>query len=394
MLRRQASKVTLYIMSQSVYINNISAFLPNQPVSNDEMESILGFAGGKPSRARRLVLRNNGIKQRYYAIDSETGKSTHNSAQLAAEAVRKLETDEFQLDKITCLVAASSNPDQIVPNHAVMVHGELDINDIEVVATSGICLCGITALKYGYMSVLAGEHTNVVTAASELSSGIMHAKNFSSELENADQELERRPELAFEKDFLRWMLSDAGGAIWLSDKPREQGLSFKIDWIDIKSYAHEIDTCMYAGSEKIEGKLRGWTEFNGKEREQQSVLALKQDVKLLNKNIVPYLVEKALPGIIEKRQLKADDIDYFVPHYSSQYFRDKLALGLENIGFHIPQEKWFTNLSTKGNTGSAAIYVMLEELFHSQQLKKGEKILCFIPESGRFSVAYMLLTVC
>jgi 3-oxoacyl-[acyl-carrier-protein] synthase-3 len=66
---------------------------------------------------------------------------------------------------------------------------------------------------------------------------------------------------------------------------------------------------------------------------------------------------------------------------------------MEAIDFKIPYEKWFSNLTYKGNTGSASIYVMLEELFHSGKLKKGEKLLCFIPESGRFSVAYMLLTV-
>jgi 3-oxoacyl-[acyl-carrier-protein] synthase-3 len=63
------------------------------------------------------------------------------------------------------------------------------------------------------------------------------------------------------------------------------------------------------------------------------------------------------------------------------------------IGFTVPYEKWFTNLAYKGNTGSASIYVMLEELFHSGMLKEGQKILCFIPESGRFSIAYMLLSV-
>jgi 3-oxoacyl-[acyl-carrier-protein] synthase-3 len=35
----------------------------------------------------------------------------------------------------------------------------------------------------------------------------------------------------------------------------------------------------------------------------------------------------------------------------------------------------------------------LEEIFKSGRLKKGDKILCFIPESGRFSVGYMMLTV-
>ena len=60
----------------------------------------------------------------------------------------------------------------------------------------------------------------------------------------------------------------------------------------------------------------------------------------------------------------------------------------------IRPERWFTNLETKGNTGSASMYIMLEELFHSDKLKIGETILCYIPESGRFSTAFMLLTVC
>ena len=49
----------------TVYINAISAFLPNAPVNNDEMETVLGLAGPKPSRARRTIVRSNGIKQRY-----------------------------------------------------------------------------------------------------------------------------------------------------------------------------------------------------------------------------------------------------------------------------------------------------------------------------------------
>ncbi|MEJ2527710.1 MAG: 3-oxoacyl-[acyl-carrier-protein] synthase III C-terminal domain-containing protein, partial [Sulfurovaceae bacterium] len=67
--------------------------------------------------------------------------------------------------------------------------------------------------------------------------------------------------------------------------------------------------------------------------------------------------------------------------------------GLEKIGFAIPQEKWFTNLTSKGNTGSASIYIILDEIFNSDRLKKGEKILCYVPESGRFSTAFILLEV-
>jgi 3-oxoacyl-[acyl-carrier-protein] synthase III len=67
---------------------------------------------------------------------------------------------------------------------------------------------------------------------------------------------------------------------------------------------------------------------------------------------------------------------------------------MERAGFVIPQERWFSNLTTKGNTGSASVYIMLEELFHSGKLKAGDRLLCYVPESGRFSTGYILLTVC
>ena len=43
-----------------VYITRTSHFLPNDPVSNDEMEHFLGCIGEQASKSRRVVLRNNG----------------------------------------------------------------------------------------------------------------------------------------------------------------------------------------------------------------------------------------------------------------------------------------------------------------------------------------------
>ena len=65
----------------------------------------------------------------------------------------------------------------------------------------------------------------------------------------------------------------------------------------------------------------------------------------------------------------------------------------KKIGMEIPVDKWFYNLTKVGNIGSASAYVMLEELFYSGRLKKGEHILVMVPESARFTYAYMYLTV-
>ena len=67
---------------RNVYINKVAVFLPNKPVSNEEIEDYIGLIGGKPSRVRSIVLKQNGIKTRYYGLDKEH-KITHSNAQLA-----------------------------------------------------------------------------------------------------------------------------------------------------------------------------------------------------------------------------------------------------------------------------------------------------------------------
>lgn len=380
----------------SAYITGLGIFLPNAPVDNDNIENVLGVINGKPSRIKPRILKNNGIKTRYYAIDSATGKQTHTNAQLTAEAVHDLiKNTKFSLEAIECLVCGTSVPDQIIPNHALMVHGELGSLPCEVVSTSGVCCAGITAFKYGYMSVLSNLTKNALTTGSELVSNGLRAAYFQPEIEAKIQEFDANPVIGFEKDFLRWMLSDAAAAVLITDVPREDGISLKIDWVDYISYANELETCMYGGCiKRTDGSVQGWRDVDDPEKVwKDGYFYIKQDVQLLGKHIVNYGVDKYFPEILAKHHLNPDEIDWFLPHYSSEYFKTLVYDAFIKLGFPIPFDKWFTNLTSKGNTGSASIFVMLEELMYSGKLRKGEKILCLIPESARFSYAYMQFTV-
>ncbi|MCF6339616.1 MAG: beta-ketoacyl-ACP synthase III [Sulfurimonas sp.] len=370
-----------------VFINKVSAFLPNEAINNENIENVLGQIGSRPSRAKKIILRSNKIKERYYAIDSDTKKTTHTNSQLTTMAVNKLAEQGIDLDNLDLLVCGTTIPDQIMPNHAIMVHGELGIKPLEVVSTAGICLSGTTALKYAYISIKSGEANLAVSTGSENSSASMRAENFK-------KEHEKNLELSFEKDFLRWMLSDGAGAIALSNKANKNTISLRIDKIFSRSYANELEACMYSGSEKLEdGSISGWREFSPETWLNKSIFSVKQDVKLLNEKIVEYTVVKPLIEMLEKNLFVPEEIDWFLPHYSSGYFRNKLYDGMKEASCDIPQEKWFTNLLYKGNTGSASIYLMIEELFNNDKFKKGEKVLCYIPESGRFSTAFILLEV-
>ena len=379
---------------RAAYVTRTSSVLPNAPVTNDDMERILGQVGSRPSRARRLVLRSNGIQTRHYAIDPVTLQPNYTNASMTAEAVRGLAGPGFDISQIACLACGTSIADQLIPNHASMVHGDLGIPPCEVVATGGACVSGMTAFRYASMAVASGLQCNAVATGSELASASMLAGNFTAEIDARVDALEKNPEIAFEKDFLRWMLSDAAGAVLLEPRPRQAGLSLRVDWIDLLSYAGEMESCMYAGAVKEEsGQLRGWQRFSAERREAESVMALKQDVKLLNANIVNYTVEKPLAAIIPRRSLRADDVEHFLGHFSSLFFHDKLHAGMCRSGLDIPVSRWFTNLASRGNVGAASMYVMLDDLLQSGKLKPGHRVLCYVPESGRFSVCWMHLTV-
>jgi len=300
--------------------------------------------------------------------------------------------DKNFLNDLDLLVCGTTLADQLMPNHALMVHGELDIEPLEVVSTAGICLSGATALKYAYTSIKSGEAENAVCSGSENSSASMRSENFKQEIDTRIDALEKNQEISFEKDFLRWMLSDGAGAMHLSNTPNKDKVSLKIKTIFSRSYANKLDTCMYGGCDKNEdGSIKGWREYSQDEINKLSIFSVKQDVKLLNDNIVKYTVTIPLIEMLEKELFNPSEIDWFIPHYSSGYFRDKLYEGMKEANCDIAQDKWFTNLLYKGNTGSASFYLMLEELLNNGSFKKGENILCYVPESGRFSTAFILL---
>lgn len=377
-------------MSRSVYITKLASFLPNEPVANDEIESVLGLINNQPSKARPLILRNNQIKKRYYSID-RSGRTTHTNAELTKEAISKLFSTDFGTNNIDVLSCGTTSPDQLLPSHAAMVHGVLGGHPVEINSTTGACSAGIQALKFGYLSILAGNAESAVCTGSERLSKWMLAKYFKEEAEKIT-ELEGDGIIAFEKDFLRFMLSDGAGAALLQPKPNASGISLKIEWLEQRSFAHELPTCMYAGAVVKDGKFTGWSDLDQEQWTSESVFAMKQDTKLLG----DFIVKKGgelLKKIAEAKNFNVENVTYFLPHLSSQYFASRIEKELDTIGIAIPGSKWFTNLSWVGNVGAASPYLMLEELFNSGKLKKGDTLLMMVPESARFNYAYALLTV-
>jgi len=377
-------------MEKNVFITKTGSYFPNNAVTNDEIEEFIGMINNKHSRAMNIVLRQNGIKTRYYALDKNQN-ITHTNSELAANSIHKMIPDEKERNEVEVLVCGTSTPDQLLPSHASMVHGATFKHPIEIFSLSGVCMSAIAALKTAYMSIKSGNSNNAICSTSELVSPILLSKFFEKEY-NSLKQLEDNPTIAFNKDFLRFMLSDGAGCCYLKSVPAK-GLSMKIEWIETVSYANSYPTCMYQWADiDNNGHLKGWKEYEIEEIAENSVWCIKQDVKLLNKHVIQLFVD-AIDTAIKKHRTDTSTINYIIPHISSMYFYNRLSDELIKRGINLPTSKWFTNLTTVGNIGSASIFAALDELARSKCLKQDDKILLLVPESGRFVYGVVLLSV-
>ena len=345
------------------------------------MEDYLGKVNGEASRWKSRVLSKNGILTRYYAIDKEQNTLFSNSKMTALAVEALVEKLGKETKDIQYLAAATTQGDLPVPGFANTVHGELGTPPIEVASFSGVCVSGMQALKSAYLQVLSGEKENAVACAGEFPSRLFKASRYENQKDN---------NLSFDTEFLRWMLSDGAGAMYLNDSPNEKGYSLEVQWISQRSYGGTNPLCMYAGKNPNDDKT--WLDYPSFESAAiDGAINLKQDVRQLE-NMIKIGVDRFFE-LIDEKKIVPKEIDWLVCHYSSEFFKGRIKELLSKGGLDIPEKKWFSNLTTKGNTGSASIFIMLEELLYSGKIKTGDTILCMVPESGKFSTSFMQLTV-
>ncbi len=373
---------------QSAYITHLGKFLPGDPIPNDELEQYLGQVNGKPSRVKRRILASNGIVQRHYAIDPQTHAPTHSTSQMAAAAVRDLlHHSGLNPRDVDLLACATTWADLLVPGFGSMVHGELpETAPLEATSHMGVCCAGVSALNYAAAQVRVGQRQRAIAVASELPSRLFRHTKF-----EAETSVQAGQPLPFDTEFLRWMLSDGAGAMLVEPRPSAQGLSLRIDWIELISHANAYPVCMYAGVDNPQ-QLQSWVNAPSYgEAAAAGQINLRQNIRLLD-NVIKLGVEGWL-RLIEAGRVHPSEIDWLLCHYSSHFFRGQIVDLLQQADCMVPEDKWFTNLYTRGNTGCASIYLMLEELVASGKLQPGQTVFCFVPESGRFTTAYLKLTV-
>src|SRR5258708_14791640 len=263
-------------MVRGAYIRATASFLPGDPVPNDEMEDYLGTVGRETSDLGDLTREKCGTKTRHYAIDKSQQTIISNAA-MAANAVREAaERAGLGPNDVELLTAATTGPDMLAPGHASMGHGELGFGPMEISSAAGICSSGMMALKNAYLQVAIGEKRNAISVASEFASRIFKSARY-DEMGLFAQD----GSLPVESAFPRYMLSDGAGAAVIEKAPAVSGISLRIDWISVTSFANTEKMCMYGGS-NCKTATKSWMDYpTAPADEADRRLALREELSLL-----------------------------------------------------------------------------------------------------------------
>jgi 3-oxoacyl-[acyl-carrier-protein] synthase-3 len=370
---------------RDVFITGTGAFLPGPAVGVAGMENHLGRVYGRDSILGKRVLRWNGIETRHYAMGTD-GSVLHTSADMCARAVQAaLDDAGGELKKLQFLATATTQGDYLVPGHATAVQGALAGPPMEIASFQSVCCSSLMAAKAAWLSVRAGEHDMAVACASEFSS-----RWFQPSFYEGTALCDEKGRLCAEADFLRFTLSDGAGAVVCEPKPSNKGVSLRISYIDIVSLAGTFDPCMWAGA-PLDGRddlVNAWSHAGPVKAHAAGAISLLQDFQLL-KRVIRAWIGVYLKKVDEGR-INPQEVDWLLCHYSAKSLRQEIISLLKNTAGMIAEEKWFSVLKEKGNTGSASIWIMLDALLKSGKLAPGQKVLCVVPESGRAMVGFLM----
>lgn len=359
------------------YLTRTATYLPGPRIGNDAIERCIGKLEGE-EEVKRRVLRMNGIVGRHYA-QNQHQEATDDVYGLAVKAVVELlESDkEFSgAPNATFLSAGTTYAPLAGPGIATLLHHRLGSagylnHPLEISSHGGICTSSAAAFVGAIRCIETGQHKAAISVGSEHASEVLKSTVFDP-IDDREQHADIRRSEWFMSVFLRFMLSDGAGAFLLQNEPSASGQSLRVDWTHSMSFAHSTELCM-----KMESRSA----------------RLSQDVTVLSR----HLFKSSREFLADAMQRHCDSLDQYhvvLPHLSSFFFQRRMERVMqEQVQRPNHQVPYWTNLATVGNTGSASIYVMLDQYLREHSLTDGDRVLMFIPESGQFNYVLVSLTV-
>ncbi|TLU56801.1 MAG: ketoacyl-ACP synthase III [Chlorobium sp.] len=300
-------------------------YLPPDILTNHELEIML-------ETNDEWIRSRTGISERRILRDPAKATSF-----MCGEVARQLlEKRGVKADEIEVIIVATMTPDMLFPSTACFTQSIIGATNAWAFDINAACSGFLYALNIGARLVESGAHNKVMVIGADKMSSVTDYTDRSTAI----------------------LFGDGAGGVIL-EPAKEEGYGI----LDVRMYsdgANGKDHLLMRGG----GSLHPATHESIDKR----MHYIHQDGKQVFKAAVIAMAQVA-EEMMSRNNLRAEDIDYLVPHQANQRIIDATA---ERMG--VDKKKVVSNVARYGNTTAGTIPICLAELDEQQKLQRGSNL--------------------
>lgn len=314
-----------------IKITGTGSYIPDRVVTNEDFTKFLDTTD-------EWIYTRTGIRSRYYNTDKL------NFQMAAAAAENAMENAGVTAKDIDLIITSTCTPDFFYPNLACLVQGLIGADNAVCVEVNTACTGFITALDMARRYICTGDHERVLVIASEF--------------------------LTRQQDFTDrsscFLFGDGAGAVVVerADKPFYSVMGAKSDLLDSLYCKIEYKSNMpMEGFADWEGYLKD-KKFDTPERNRY----LQMDGKAVYRFAVDVMSD-SFARVCQKAGVDTKDIDILIPHQANIRIINAALKSMD-----IKPDSVYVNIENHGNTSSACIPTIIDELNRKGILTEGKKM--------------------
>lgn len=305
-------------------ISGTGHYVPQKVLSNHDLEKIV-------ETSDEWIRTRTGIRERRIAAEGET-----TSDMAAAAARRALAAAEIDAKDLDLILIATVTPDMPLPATAMFVQQKIGArSDCPGIDLSAACAGFIYALSIADQYIRTGWARHVLVVGVELLSRVLDWTDRSTCV----------------------LFGDGAGAVIVS-AARDDGRGIVSTHLFADGGLAPA-LCIPAGG-------------SAEPASPDTVAKRRHFVHMAGSEIFKFAVKSlasASVKAVESGGLRADEIDWVVPHQANLRILDAVA---SRVG--IPMERFYLNIERYGNTSSASVPIALDEAVRDGSIKPGQNL--------------------
>lgn len=295
------------------------AYLPRKVMTNDDLAQIVDTSDD-------WITDRTGIKKRHIAAEGELTSDLGLAA--ARQALAHAERDPQDIDLV---VLATSTPDNTFPATATTIQSELGITQGAAFDLQAVCSGFVYALAVADSFLKSGSFRRALVIGAETFSRI----------------------LDWEDRGTCVLFGDGAGAVVMEAQPLSEAGGRGV----LSTHLHS------------DGRFKKMLYVDGGPSSTQTVGHLRMEGREVFRFAVTKIAE-VIQESLDVNGLKAEDIDWFIPHQANQRI---LLSTARKIG--LPPEKIVMTIDRHANTSAASIPLALDVALNDGRLKKNDMVL-------------------